>query len=164
VTVPVEALLAPVPEIYLPEGQDLCNMSQGRVAFGSRAWEVLKRFDDEVGQGAPVLIYASVSSEHRGPVVSWVATWHGLVFALNDGSHPDGDEFRPPSTTLGGEDGAGYWFAFWEVTRLHPLDRESWIPIRTLRKPSGGKFKADFIPEGPTLVGTLPKGVARFLA
>lgn len=159
-TIAVHALLAPVPETYLPEGQELCDGAQGRVAFGSRVWETLQRFDDAVGEGAPVLIYASMSGEHRGPVVTWVARWHGFVFALSDGSHPDGEECRPPSTASGGEDGSGYWFAFWEITHLRPLERDMWIPIRTLRKPNGARFSPEFIPEGPTLVGALPAEAA----
>lgn len=78
-TAAVHALLAPVPELYLPEGQALCEGPQGRVAFGSRAWETLQRFDDAAGVDAPVLIYASMSGEHRGPVVTWAARWHGAL-------------------------------------------------------------------------------------
>ncbi len=137
----------------------MCLSNVGRVAFGSRAWELLHRFDDEAGRGTPVLIYASMPSEPRGHVVSWVARWWAVVDATTSGGHPEADLVRPPSTIPGGEDEERYWFAFWEVTDLRPLARESWIAIRSLRRLSGGKFNADFIPEGPTLLGALPSDV-----
>lgn len=141
---PAAALLAPVPEIYLREGEDM-----GRVAFGSRAWNVLRDFDEQAGPGAPVWIYASHPSRNRGPVASWRATWVGWI-ETSGGPHPEGDMVRPASTMGGKEDCAGYWAGFWEVRDLHPLGSNK--KISELTDIHGRKYRRSFIPEGPILL------------
>ena len=62
------ALLAPVPEEHLISGQSCCE-ENGRVAFGSRDFEVFRNLDDQCA-GAPchVLIYPSSASQPQaGP-------------------------------------------------------------------------------------------------
>lgn len=49
------ALLAPVPHDHLLDGADVCA-NRGKVAFGSRAWEVIRRLDDEAAPGAAVAL------------------------------------------------------------------------------------------------------------
>ncbi len=74
--VPVAGLLAPVPMDHLSDGIEVCRQ-EGKVAFGSRAWEVFRDLHAEAGPGAPVLIYASHSDAPLGPVVSWRARYAG---------------------------------------------------------------------------------------
>jgi len=44
------SLLAPVPAIHLADGQAVCAR-QGKVAFGSQAWEVFAELDHLAGEG-----------------------------------------------------------------------------------------------------------------
>jgi hypothetical protein len=148
----VTGLLAPVPLDHLVDGVDVCRL-QGKVAFGTRAWESFQDLKNEAGEGAPVLIYASHAKENLGPVITWTARFAGWVEAVG-GGHPDGDLFRPPSTQLGDEDRSGYWFGFWEVTDLCHLDANCRIPISSLHDRRGRKYDRGFIPEGPILVSS----------
>jgi len=127
---------------------------QGKVAFGSRAWEVLRRFDEGAGPGAPVLIYASHPATSVGPVVTWRAIWAGWVES-EGGAHPDGDLYRPPSTH-GGEDRARWWAVFWAVSDLRELSRDEWLPVARLTDLRGRAYRRGFMPEGPILLGAAP--------
>lgn len=149
---PAVGLLAPVPLEHLIDGIEVCR-ENAKVAFGTRAWETIRQLDREAGEGAPVLIYASHSDEHLGPVVSWAARYSGSVESIG-GAHPEGDLYRPPSTQVGGEDESGWWAEFWEVTNLRRLPEGEYIPIYRVHNLSGKKFRRDFVPEGPTLIST----------
>jgi hypothetical protein len=46
------ALLAPVPLEHLEDGIDICR-KQGKVAFGSRAWEIFRELD-ALRNGRPI--------------------------------------------------------------------------------------------------------------
>lgn len=60
-TIKEVALLAPVPLEFLIEGIAVCDR-QGKVAFGSRAWEIFRKLDElRNGQPVDVYIYASHS-------------------------------------------------------------------------------------------------------
>ncbi len=72
------ALLAPIPLEHLSDGVEVCTR-EGKVAFGSQAWETLTKFEDLGGVGAPVLIYASHNPSHVGAVVTWVARYADYV-------------------------------------------------------------------------------------
>jgi hypothetical protein len=151
---PIAGLLAPVPLVHLADGQDVCR-DEGKVAFGTRGWEVFRDLEADGGLGAPVLIYASHAAEHNlGPVVSWQACYAGWVPATISGGHPDGERYRPPST-YGGEDTTRHWLGFWAVTDLQALGAEEHIPIADLHDRRGRKFGGDFVPEGPILLGGL---------
>lgn len=156
--IPAVALLAPVPLVHLVSGAEVCR-EQGRVAFGTRAWEVFHQLVDQAGPDAPVLIYASHAEQSVGSVVSWTARFVRWVEAVG-GRHPDEDLYRPTSTQVGREDDSGYWHGFWEVTDLRHLQPEEQLPINRLKGTNGRGFARDFIPEGPTLL-TTDGGVGR---
>jgi len=148
------AILAPVPEEHLVYGVTVC-LHEGKVAFGSRAWEVFRKADEE-RQGLPVrvLIYPShpISTHHRGPKVAWEALYIGQVAAKN-GAHPHGMKFRPPSTGKYLTDNYGHWALFWEVTELTSLPPSEMISIRDLRGlDKKGYYGRTFVPEGPLLI------------
>ena len=62
------ALLTPVPVEHLLDGVEVCRR-EGKVAFGSQAFETFTRLDDEAGPGTLVLIYASHSGEPATAIV-----------------------------------------------------------------------------------------------
>ncbi len=146
------ALLAPVPLVHLQDAVDVCE-AQGKVAFGSRAWEVFRQLDLE-RNGAPVdvYIYASMGRTADRLEASWHGRYIGHVEAKN-GAHPDGMRFRPPSTAVNPSDNKGYWAVFWEVDSLRELAPEDRIPTgEFIGYDSGKAYKKNFIPEGPLLV------------
>lgn len=149
----VAGLLAPVPETHLRDAEDICR-ARGKVAFGSRAWEVFRELDLQGGYGLPVLIYASHSDLGLGLTVTWRATYEGHVESRG-GAHPEGDLYRPASATEGGEDQAGYWAIFWEVSNLRAFPQPEHVQIRNLRDRSGRPYGKGFVPEGPIILGGL---------
>ena len=151
---PPVGLLAPVPAEHLADGVAVCDR-HGKVAFGSRAWETFKSFENDPGPGAPVLIYASHPVEHVGAQVTWMARYVGWVDSIG-GAHPEGELYRPPSTQVGDEDRTRWWFGFWEVSHLVHLPQDRYIPIGQLRGTTGRSFAATFIPEGPLALSEIP--------
>lgn len=146
------ALLAPVPFEHLEDGAEVCRR-EGRVAFGSRAWEVFRKLD-HLRNGLPVevYIYASHDPGPRRLAVSWHALYIGHVEGQN-GAHPHGMRFRPPSTGKYLDDNRGFWAVFWEVEDLNLLPEDKYIP--TGRLCGLGKKKnygTNFVPEGPILI------------
>jgi len=114
------ALLAPVPLIHLTDGALVCE-GKGKVAFGSRAWEVFRELDrTRIGEPVDVLIYASHANADGPAAVTWRGKYIGHVEAKH-GTHPEGMQYRPPSTAEHSSDNLGYWAVFWEVTDLHEL-------------------------------------------
>ena len=105
---PVVLLLAPVPLEHLLDAGAVCG-AEGKVAFGSRAWEVFRELDVEQ-KGAPVevFIYASGDPSSERLEVSWQGRYVGHVQGKN-GAHPEGLRFRPSSTAqyLKSSNGAG---------------------------------------------------------
>lgn len=146
------ALLAPVPLEHLEDGSEVCR-KEGRVAFGSRAWEVFRKLDT-LRNGLPVevFIYASHDPQARRLAVSWKGLYVGHVESDN-GAHPKGMKFRPPSTGKYVEDNFGYWAVFWEVENLNRLEEDYNIPTGQFwgleKHKSYGK---NFVPEGPILI------------
>jgi hypothetical protein len=148
------ALLAPVPEEHLLSGQSVC-LNQGKVAFGSKNWELFYKLQGLVqphGQ-CEVLIYVSDAGQPISPpTVTWRATYLGFVQSKG-GAHPEGMKYRPPSTAKYVLDNQGSWAVFWEVADLTPLSKDQWIKIGQLRgfeKPA--KYLTNYIPKGPSLV------------
>lgn len=144
-THPEVALLAPVPFVHLEDGEPVCR-KRGKVAFGSRNWELFRRLDqdrDELGvEKVDVFIYASQTGD-REHFVSWHANYIGHVEGVG-GAHPGGARFRPPSTMA---DGRGHWAVFWEVAGLERIEP---IPISKLRGLDAKRnYDKAFIPEGP---------------
>lgn len=146
------ALLAPVPGEHLGPALDTVT-EEGKVAFGSRAWEVFREFDESLdGQPAPVLIYASHEGAPYPPMATWVAEYSGHVEGRG-GRHPDGLRFRPKSTEKYPEDNAGHWAVFWEVAQLKKLSASDQIKIADLKSGTTGKqFAPNFRPEGPAVI------------
>lgn len=145
------ALFAPVPSVHLRDGLDVCT-SKGKVAFGSRAWEVFRELDEiRSGQTLPVLIYASMADTYGPVVVSWMGDYLGHVESKG-GAHPSGMDFRPPSTAEHTSDNLGWWAIFWEVANLKELPAEQRLSVERIQSRKGDFYKSSFIPEGPIIV------------
>lgn len=146
------ALLAPVPEVLLVDALDVCAR-EGKVAFGSRDFELFRKLDDlRAGQPAQVLLYASQAAGRFKAETSWRAIYVGHVESKN-GAHPAGMKFRPPFTANSPSDNLGHWAIFWEITSLERVPPGQGHRLRDLR--GLGKrsyYKPDFIPERPYLV------------
>jgi hypothetical protein len=146
------ALFAPVPLEHLLDGAIVCE-EEGRVAFGSRAWEVFRKLDD-IRDGLPVdvYIYASHSTGPIHLVVSWHAQYISHVESIG-GAHPEGMRVRPPSTAKYIDDNLGHWAIFWEVEQLREIPPDERIPTGEFRGLNKHKpYKQNFIPEGPILI------------
>ena len=144
------ALLTPVPLEHLVDGEAVAT-SEGRVAFGSQAWELFRELERESGPGTPVLIYAS----HTGGLPDLRITWSAKFLRYVEsrgGAHPDGTRFRPPSTIEWREDEDRYWAGFYEVESLRRLDEEEQFKIADLRDRRGKLYGRGFVPEGPIII------------
>lgn len=144
------ALLAPVPLEHLQDGAVVCQQ-QGRVAFGSQAWEVFRQADN-LRRGLPVdvYIYASHSPSPLHLEVSWQGRYIGHVSSIG-GAHPQRMRFRPPSTAKYPDD--MQWAIYWEVEKLHQLPEDRRIPTGDFcgfNKRRG--YGRNFVPEGPILI------------
>src|SRR5713101_8371343 len=116
------ALLAPVPLEHLLDARTVCE-TQGKVAFGSRAWEVLRELD-VLRHGLPVDVY--IYPSHTDQPLSLEASWQAVYIRQVDsdgGAHPQGMQFRPPSTAKYPSDNEGFWAIFWEVTNLRQISQ-----------------------------------------
>jgi len=150
------ALLVPVPEEHLESGLQVC-LDQGKVAFGSRLFEVFRELDAMLdGKPCPVLIYASWPKFHLPvPTVTWRGTYVGSI-EVQAGRHPDGMRYRPPTTAKYPDDNAGHWAVFYHVADLKKLPKEERIGIPGLypfgkSKPYGKATKI----EHPVIVRSL---------
>jgi len=125
----------------------------GKVAFGSRAWEVFRRLDELRG-GSPVdvYLYASRSVPSGPPRITCHARYIAHVESVG-GAHPDGMNYRPTSTARNPDDNAGHWAVFWEVELLRRLETNEQMLIRDLRGLDKPKhYPSAFVPEGPILI------------
>lgn len=143
------ALLAPVPLVHVEDGAEVCAR-QGKVAFGSRAWQLFRELDAlRHDRPVEVYIYASHSPETACDV-TWRARYVRHVQS-DGGAHPEGMRFRPPSTGLHPSDNTGHWAVFWEVEELERLPEPIAIGgLRGLGKPTA--YARSFVPEGPVLI------------
>ena len=146
------ALLAPVPRVHLEHGITVCA-AEGRVAFGSRKFEVFRELDG-LRRGLPVNVY--IYPSHSDPPsfleTSWKAIYVNSV-ETQDGAHPEGIRFRPESTAWFPTDNEGWWAVFWEVTDLREVQVSERIKISEFTGYRKRRhYKRDFIPEGPLLV------------
>jgi hypothetical protein len=144
-------LLAPVPLEHLQSGRDVCE-AQGRVAFGSNAWENFRKLDLLLGGGpCRAWLYASDSAHLAKPMVSWSCTYLRHVES-RAGRHPYDMLYRPASTAKYAADNAGHWAVFWEVTDLQPLGGAV-IPVNKFFGHGNQKpFASGFLPKGPMIV------------
>ncbi len=147
-THPELALLAPVPLVFLDEGTNLCR-KRGKVAFASRAWELFRELDSIRG-GLPVETFIYASQTGKGaPAVTWRGHYIGSVES-QDGAHPNGRRYRPPFAVEDGEDKAGYWAVFWEVSNLGPVEPIAMCEFTGWK--TDEPYKPNFVPEGPLIV------------
>jgi hypothetical protein len=119
------ALLAPVPKEHLDDGLKTVS-DKGKVAFGSRKWEIFRDLDALAGEGVPVDVYI-YESEGRGKhnsTISWRGRYIGHVRS-EMGAHPKGLKYRPESTTKYVADNSGHWAVFWELDSLEPVS--TWL-------------------------------------
>jgi hypothetical protein len=148
----VVALLAPVPLEHLQSGLSVC-INEGKVAFGSRAWEVFRDLD-MARSGAPVdvYIYASGDLQNERLEASWYGRYVGHVEARG-GSHPAGMRFRPQTTEKYPTDNKGHWAVFWELDQLRELSPSERIATgKFIGYKTNKEYKTNFVPEGPMLV------------
>lgn len=149
---PNVALLAPVPLEHLIDAVTVCNV-EGKVAFGSRAWEVFRELDNE-RNGVPVnvYIYASGDPSSEKFEASWYGRYIGHVQGKN-GTHPEEMIFRPSSTAKYPGDNKGHWAVFWELDELRELEPHERIPTGAFTGYKTDKhYKKNFVPKGPLLV------------
>lgn len=145
------ALLAPIPLEHLESGKDIC-VKEGKVAFGSNAFEVFRELD-KIRDGLKVnaFLYAS-----HDPGSQLQVTWHALYVnhvESQQGTHPDGMKYRPSSTLKYKNDNVGHWGIFWEVEKLHNLSSGERLWISELQSLNTEKYFAKhFVPEGPLLI------------
>jgi len=146
------ALLAPVPYEHLLSGRAVA-LEQGKVAFGTRAWQVFRKLDELRGtMSVDVYIYASHSNPPSALEASWQAVYVGQCDSLG-GAHPDGMRFRPESTLRYPNDSSGKWAAFWEVRDLAEIEPKKRLSIRSMTGFGRKKaFGSTFWPEGPLLI------------
>jgi hypothetical protein len=145
------ALLTPVPWEHLKDGEDVCQR-QGKVAFGSNAFEELLKFEQEGGKGMHVLIYSSHKDHPTAAKVTWRATFVGMVKS-EDFSNADRNKYRPPSCSAEDNDSTWTgWGCFYEVAGLEELSEDEAIPINKVKRKNGRGHASTFVPRGPTIV------------
>ena len=147
-------LLAPVPAIFMRSAMNTCA-ERGTVAFGTNAFEVFAKLDEQYGEGMPVLICPT--GQHGDPdrvctpgFASFRAVYRRTQQAWR-GKHPT-PAFRPAATVEGDQQDST-WAVFWEVSSLIQLPIANRIPVAKLT--AEGKKRAlpfGFVLHGPTLV------------
>jgi hypothetical protein len=153
------AILAPVPEIHLVSGleaiaaqvdsDDVTAQALPKVAFGSMAFEILRKADElRKERAVEVLIYASDSEGDRplNSEVSWRARYIGHL-PSRSGRYPGKSHFRPKATATE----KPIWAVYWEVQQLEKLKTP--IPIASLQLlGQKANCKSRFVPDGPVLI------------
>lgn len=147
-------LLAPVPAVILKSALATCS-AQGCVAFGTNAWELFVKIDQEYGADLPVLIYPTPRYGDPDHLCApGFAAFRGIYRGTQQprgGKHP-----KPalrPATTVDGEEPDTGWALFWEVTDLVQLSKADRIAITSLTAEGQNKALANgFVPHGPMLV------------
>ncbi|HEY9636269.1 MAG TPA: hypothetical protein V6D14_22885 [Coleofasciculaceae cyanobacterium] len=153
------AILAPVPEAHLISGleaitdqansDDITSQALPKVAFGSMAFEILRKADELRKERAiEVLIYASDSKEDQplNSEVSWRARYIGHL-PSRSGRYPGKAQFRPKAAATE----RPIWAVYWEVQELEKLKTP--VPIASLQVlGQKANCKPRFVPEGPVLI------------
>jgi len=142
------ALLAPVPENLLIDGEQVC-VAQGEVAFGSRAYQVFRDLDAErCGEPVDVYIYASHADGKRAAVATWTARYVRSVEATPSGRHPEGLGMRPRVGADAPGENRGHWAVYWHLANLRRMARP--LQIKDLQGLNASKcYRANFVPERP---------------
>jgi hypothetical protein len=151
------AVLASVPETHLLAGleaiaaqlesDDISTQTLPKVAFGSMAFDVLRKADElRKTQAVEVLIYASESEEDQpiNPEACWRARYIGHLPSRN-GRYPGKAQFRPKVADK------PIWAIYWEVQALEKLKNP--VAIASLQGlGQKNNLKSRFIPEGAVLI------------
>lgn len=151
-------ILAPVPASIMRSALGTCA-AEGKVAFGSGAWEVFERANQEYGEGIPVLIYPTHHDGDPDKVcvpgfVPFRAIYLGTTPATKLGMHPN-PAVRPAITINGPSADTASSF-FWEVSDLKQLSPPERIAITSLTAEGQKKpFTNKFTLHGPILVKAL---------
>lgn len=121
-----------------------------KVVFGTNSWQVLPKFVELAGAGAPVLFYVSYDQAARE--ASWQAAF--VEYRESSGGFPPRDWKRYREPVAAEEDvgpGPGYFAGYYLVERLAPL-----LPTMPLRELYGWTSKKplarNFLPIGPIIV------------
>jgi hypothetical protein len=129
----MEALLAPIPAIYIVEGESV-HAKHGRVAYGSDAWELFNRLRlDGVDKQLPVLIYASATESSH--LANEIALHKIVSSAVLDGfeNSVGGKHRRPHLRTKRALETDSKFALFWEIVNLNRLSRPANLSsVRTL--------------------------------
>lgn len=153
------AILAPVPEIHLISGleaiaaqvdsDDVTIQGLPKVAFGSMAFEILRKADElRKERTVEVLIYASDAEGDRplNSEVWWRARYIGHL-PSRSGRYPGKSLFRPKAAATE----KPIWAVYWEVQELEKLKTP--IPIASLQVlGQKANCKPRFVPDGPVLI------------
>lgn len=148
----IPTLLVPIPEEHLIAGLDVCHR-EGKVAYGSRAFEVFEKADALRGDASlDVFIYPSWGSKFGPPKARWYGVYTGHVHSAS-GAHPAGMKFRPDTTAKYPDDNQGFWAVFFELTALRELSKDETLAMSRFRGfGTGNNLVSSFIPRGPILV------------
>jgi hypothetical protein len=146
------ALLTPVPLEHLVAGL-VVVAKQGRVAFGSRAWELFRELDlKRHGMPVDVYIYASHTNESPRSEVSWHGLYIRHVDSVN-GAHPEVMRYRPQSTTKYDNDNQGKWVIFYELEQLRELKPSERLLVGSLKGLGERRsYYQSFVPRGPLFI------------
>lgn len=151
-------ILAPVPATIMGSAKNTCAF-EGRVAFGSDAWDFFDKAKQDYGEGIPVLIYPT--HRYGDPdrlcdpgFVPFRGIFLRTVRATKAGKHPD--PAVRPQVTISGPSTDSAWMIFWEASDLAQVPKSDRIAITSLtaegqKKPLG----KGFVPHGPMLVKAL---------
>lgn len=140
-------LLAPIGRMHLDAAK---AEGMSTVVFGTNAWQVLPRFVEVAGAGAPVLFH--VSYDHAAREASWKASF--VEYRESRGGFPPRgwDQYREPIAAE--EDkgpGPGFFAGYYLVEEVAPLEPPLKIP--ELYSVATKKHLArSFIPIGPIIV------------
>jgi len=128
------------------------------VAYGSRKFALFRKLDEMRGsEPVPVLIYPSHERENAAMhyVIGWTGWYTGHV-ASEDGAHPAGMKYRPPTTANYPDDNTGFWAVFWHMLELERLPEDRRHPIASLRSYGKDFWRAGTAPRGPEIVARPP--------
>jgi hypothetical protein len=144
------AILAPVPAVIIDSALETCTR-EGVVAFGTNAFEVFHRVEEEYGPGRPVII--KPTPRHGDPRGYARMTFSGLferfTKADRQGLHPE--PAKRPAVTLNPEDADTPVYGFWEISNFQLMpNRVSLVSLRAVGQKT--PLPATYKFQGPLLV------------
>jgi hypothetical protein len=140
------ALFTPVPSLHIEDdGLARCR-ERGRVAFGTRAFQVLRQLE-RTANGRPVTVYVYASRTGRNPA----ATHRGRYLGHKANSKMTREDWlcRPSSTWVCADD-RDQWPTYYFLADLERLAVP--IPIRRFRSLATHRPLVNHAPQGPILV------------